>query len=640
MARQGTFKQFLFVDFETFYDSEYSLRRMSPPEYILDKRYQTLLLTVYDIKWDAPRIVMPEDIPRFLSKYPAEETVCCSHNALFDLSILAWRYNWVAGRLQDTLGMARALRSYKRYSLGAVAKELFGHDSKGDILPRVKGLDAAGIKRAGLWGEFQTYALQDARLCMQIYLTLSKEFPQEERRVMDLVLRAAVQPTLHADVPLLQDNLVDVLQRKERILRECGYDRAALMSTAQFKQTLERLGVEIEHKTSPTGKWIPQFSKSDPFMSKLLEYDRSPDDDTNYQVQTLAMARLSHKSTIEETRAQKFIKIASLPWNGAGTAQNCAGTAQNCAGTARELRGNGALLPVALRYGGAHTGRLSGEWGLNMQNLPRDKAKSKLREALLAPSGQTMITADLAQIEARIVAVVCGQADLIESFRDGEDVYAQFASRVFDRRVTKKDNPHERFLGKTAILGLGYGCGHDRYFQMVTTQARQAGISLEGIFDERVAEYTVGVYRKLYPAIPQAWRRLDRYLADVINSTNDTQFAKWDPVTFKSGQIGLPNKMTLRYERNDVRLYGAKLLENITQALARIVVMQAAVRLADRGLRFVLQAHDELVFLVPNDNVIESKAIISEEMTRVPDWLPGLPLAVEIGSGANYGVCK
>jgi DNA polymerase len=98
--------------------------------------------------------------------------------------------------------------------------------------------------------------------------------------------------------------------------------------------------------------------------------------------------------------------------------------------------------------------------------------------------------------------------------------------------------------------------------------------------------------------------------------------------------------MTLRYERNDVRLYGAKLLENITQALARIVVMQAAVRLADRGLRFVLQAHDELVFLVPNDNVIESKAIISEEMTRVPDWLPGLPLAVEIGSGANYGVCK
>lgn len=615
------FKHFLFVDFETFYSSEYSLRNLSPPEYILSPRFQTLLMAAYDPKWDAPRIVLPEDIPALLAKYPAHETICCSHNALFDLSILSWRYGWVAGRLSDTLGMVRALRSYKKNSLGHVAKQLFGTDTKGDMLYRVKGLDAAGIKRAGLWGEYQTYALQDVRLCFMIYQTLSREFPQEERQVMDLVLRAAVQPTLHADVPLLQDNLVDLLQRKERILRECGYDKAALMSTAQFRKTLEDLGVEIEHKTSPTGKWIPQFSKSDPFMAQLLEYDRSPDDDTNYQVQTLAMARLSHKSTIEETRAQRFIKIATMPWTVNG-------------------KSNGALLPVALRYAGAHTHRLSGEWKLNLQNLPRDKTKSKLREALIAPPGQTMITADLAQIEARIVAVLCGQADLVEQFRRGDDVYAVFATHVFRKVVTKQTHPHERFLGKTAILGLGYGCGPERYFQMVTTQARQAGIPLEGLFSEEIAASTVNAYRIMFGKIPQAWRRLDHYLAAYINSHNETQFTRWGPVQFKSGQIVLPNRLALRYDKNDEHLYGAKLLENITQALARIVVMQAAVRLADQGLRFCLQAHDELVFLVPNDRVEESKAIISKEMTRDPVWLPGVPLAVEVGSGANYGNCK
>jgi DNA polymerase len=671
------FKHFLFVDFETYYDQVFSLRNLSPPEYILSPQFQDILMAAYDPRWNAPKVFMPEEIPAFLTQYPAHETVCCSHNALFDLSILSWRYGWVAGRLQDTLGMARALRNFKKNSLGYVVKQLFGTDTKGDMLYKVKGMDAVAIKRAGLWSEYVSYALQDVRLCFLIYQTLSKEFPQEERKVMDLVLRAAVQPTLHADVPLLQDNLVELLQRKERILRECGYDKASLMSTAQFKKTLEEMGVEIESKTSPTGKWIPQFSKSDPFMAKLLEYDRSPDDDVNYQVQTLAMARLSHKSTIEETRAARFIKIASLPWgkkiggksplfsgeipplNGTGTPENKGKTGDKPVyplnGSRTELgaftshpadtsvNGSGiaaGLLPVALRYGGAHTHRLSGEWKLNMQNLPRDKTKSKLREALIAPPGQTMITADLAQIEARIVAVLTGQADLTEQFRRGEDVYATFATHVFHKVVTKQTYPHERFLGKTAILGLGYGCGHERYYQMVTAQARAAGIPLTGLFSEAIATTTVNTYRLMFPKIPAAWRRLDGYLSGYINSHNETQFASWGPVKFRSGQIILPNKLTLRYDHNDTHLYGAKLLENITQALARIVVMQAAVRLAERGLRFVLQAHDELVFLVQTYQVEESKAIIAEEMTRVPAWLPGVPLAVEVGSGANYGECK
>jgi DNA polymerase len=616
-------KRFLFCDFETYYDNkEYSLRHLSVPEYILDARYETLMLAAYDTRWPAPRILTADEIPTFLTAYPASETICCSHNALFDMAILAWRYGWVPGLMQDTLGMVRALRSYQRNSLGEVIKQLFNRDSKGDVIHKVSGMHAQQIKQAGLWPSFCEYAMNDVRECYHIYCKLYPEFPAEERQVMDLVLRAAVVPRLHADVALLEQHLNDLRKRKDTLLREAGYDKAALMSQQSFKEALESLGVEVEVKTSPTGRQIPAFAKTDEFMSRLLEYNDSENDDINYAVQTLAAARLSQKSTIEETRAQRFLNVAKLPWNGSGE----------------------ALLPVPLRYGGAHTHRLSGEWKMNMQNLPRDKTKSKLRAAVTARSGEKLITADLAQIEARIVAKLAGQEALVQAFARGDDVYAQFAGVVFGRTITKKDQPNERFIGKTAILGLGYGCGVERFHNMVVTQARQYGIPLKGLFDKATAEKTVHTYRAHFNRIKNAWYELDQLLISVFNGPN-TQIVRWPdsnkgPLTFKVGTIVLPNKMTLRYTHNDPNLYGAKLLENITQALARIVVMQAAVRLSRRGYRFVLQSHDELVFSVPEEVVKEARDIISEEMIRKPEWLPGLPLAVEIGEGDNYGNCK
>jgi DNA polymerase family A len=425
---------------------------------------------------------------------------------------------------------------------------------------------------------------------------------------------------LRADRPMLETHLEDLRKRKMVLLRECGYDKATLMSQKMFQEALESLGVDVRFKTSPTKKQIPAFAKTDDFMQDLLEYHDSYDDNVNYAVQTLAAARLSEKSTIEETRAQRFLNIAKLPW------------------------GESGLLPVALRYGGAHTHRLSGEWKLNMQNLPRDREKSKLREALIAPPGHKLVTADLAQIEARIVAVLCGEAKLVEQFRHGEDVYAQFASHVFGRTITKKANPAERHIGKTAVLGLGYGCGWPRFLKMVRVSARQFGIPLEGLFDERMAEITVNTYRTLFHRIQTAWGQLDTHLSTIINSHNPDQKLKWPfktgPVIIRSAHIDLPNRMALRYTMNDKDLYGAKLLENVTQALARIVIMQAAVRLNKRGYRFALQAHDELLFVVPEDEVDMAKDIIALEMTHPPKWLPALPLAIEIGVGDNYGSCK
>jgi DNA polymerase len=374
----------------------------------------------------------------------------------------------------------------------------------------------------------------------------------------------------------------------------------------------------IQYKISATGKQVPAFAKSDEFMTELQEYNGSSDDNINFRVQVLAAARLQHRSTIEESRAERFLNIAKLRWS------------------------NGQpMMPIPLRYGGAHTHRLSGDWRMNPQNLPRDKTKSNLRRALLAPPGHKLITADLAQIEARIVARICEQQDLLAQFARGEDVYANFGSVLFNKPVDKRNTPNERWIGKTAVLGLGYGCGAQRFNTMVLTDSRKFDINLDGIYDGfETADTTVVTYRQAFSKISRSWRKLDHLLATILNNKKDTQRASFGPVWVLSGRILLPNKMYLRYDVPNQNLYGARLLENIVQALARIILMQAALRLADRGYRFVLQAHDELVFVVPDGEVDHAKEMIREEMLKEPEWLPVMPLEVELGVGRNYGEAK
>jgi hypothetical protein len=112
-------------------------------------------------------------------------------------------------------------------------------------------------------------------------------------------------------------------------------------------------------------------------------------------------------------------------------------------------------------------------------------------------------------------------------------------------------------------------------------------------------------------------------------------------ITLSPRRIQLPNGLYLRYDNILAEdLYGAKLLEHICQSLARAITMSAALRLAQCGHRFVTQAHDELVFCIPDDQLEAARTAIVQEMTRPPDWMPELPLAVEIKQGPNYGNCE
>lgn len=656
----------LLLDFETYYDDDYSLRKMSPAEYILDQRYETIMCAVREGIGGKTFVVDGPEFGAYISQFDPRLTVTVTFNSLFDNGILAWHYGFVPRRMIDAMTMARALRGHiltEGASLAAIAKTL-GLPPKGTFIANVKGKRRADIIAEGMWPQFCTYAAGDVDIMAGIVSQLIHEFPESEQRIQDLVLRCGVIPKFDVDTQLLEDHLNHTRAQKTLLLQAAGITNPAeLQSAKKFEQALRDRGVEIKYKTSLAGKTVPAFAKTDGFMEELLNHEDAG-------VQTLAAARLGVKSTLEETRTEKLLRIARLPWQ------------HYRDGNPRLYQGVfGGSMPIPLRYAGAHTHRLSGDWGMNMQNLPREsvdpytkaKEKSKLRRALIAPPGYAVIAADLAQIEARLVAWIAGELSLLMQFANKQDPYANLATDIFGFKVDRKVHKVEGFIGKTGILGLGYGCGVDKFYDMVVKLARLLNVDLGPVgWSHSLAEKTVGTYRTKFSNISASWKHLDFLLRTawvgtsgpaafgpgasgarggsviiarerVVGPTGLSLLYRHIPshkVQLADGTPGDPNDLYYQYGKDVHKIYGAKMLENIIQFLARLIVMHAALRLNDRGFRFVLQAHDELVFIEPIEGIDETKQIIYTEMTRRPSWAPDLPLDAEVKHGRSYGEAK
>lgn len=617
------------LDFETYYDSEYSLRKMTPVEYILDPRFEVIGCAVKE--GDAKSFWLPgEDLRGYLAGLQ-DRIVVISHNALFDMCILCWHFDYVPHMMVDTLGMARAWLQHrlKSLSLASVAT-YYGIGAKGTTVHKVLGMSAAAIRAAGFYDEYASYSCNDADLCWDIYRKMVAEgFPANEVAVMDTVLRCAVQPAFVLDPAILAEHLHAVQVSKEELMGRVGLTgRDELLSNDKFADALRRLGVEPPTKVSvATGQTTYAFAKTDAALMDLEEHE-------NPDVQALVAARLGIKSTLEETRTQRLISISNLQWP-----------------PEVSPRGNpdrGPFIPMALRYSGAHTHRLSGDWKLNVQNLPRGGA---LRRAIKAPRGKVVVAEDASQIEARLAAWFCGADTMTNAFAAKEDVYSTFASAVFGYPVKKSTHPVERFLGKTAVLGLQYGLGWVKFQSAVGLKAKSE-LGQELNLSDEESQRVVNTYRRTYKEIPAMWRLLESLIPRMTGKNFSYQLG---PVTFEHERIRLPsglylNYHNLRYEGDQwvfdyagrkKYIYGGKMLENIIQALARICVMDAAVRVRRRiGARLQLQVHDELVYVVDEPVAQSIKDVVHEEMIRRPDWGPDIPLAAEGDIGASYGDAK
>jgi DNA polymerase I-like protein with 3'-5' exonuclease and polymerase domains len=412
----------LVIDFETYYDKTYSLSKLTTEEYVRDSRFEVIGVSVGEYYHQSGTAALwfsgtHEETKAFLEQFDWDNCAAVAHNAMFDMAILSWRFGIKPKYIIDTLSMARAVHGTEvGGSLKALA-EYYGVGKKGTEVLNALGKRREDFTEAEL-SAYGAYCSNDVELTYQILTHLSIGFPMSELRLIDLTIRMFSEPVLQVASELLEDHLKDVQEQKRELLSKTLVDKDVLMSNQQLAELLRSCGVEPPTKISlRTGKETYAFAKSDEEFTALLEHE-------NPFVQAFVAARLGVKSTIEETRTQRFIDIAS--------------------------RGT---LPIPLRYYAAHTGRWGGDDKVNMQNLPsRGPNAGVIKCAILPPSGYVFIDCDSSQIEARTLAWLAGQDDLVEAFDRGEDVYKIMASAIYGKPVTEVTDK-ERFVGKTTILG-------------------------------------------------------------------------------------------------------------------------------------------------------------------------------------------
>ena len=612
------------LDHETYYDQEYSLSKMSTEDYITDERYQTMMVSIK--RNDAPVEWTSGDtnhVTQWLFDKGVHRAGVVCHHHMFDGLVNLVRHGFVPPVLFCTKSMAKAVIQpfVRTVSLAACLKYIGAPVIKGTYVHAMKGRRRETLSKSEL-RDYANYCCVDTEGTFHLFEWLMQRFPREELSIIDMTLRMYLEPQLLLDHPTFKGVLENEREKKIKLLAKLPEEvqRADLMSNVKFAQVLEKFGVDpLPTKISPTtGKVTFAFAKNDPEW-KDLEEDFADDP----VLAPILAARIGTKSTIAETRAERMMNIAARH---------------------RTFR-------VPLVYYAAHTGRYGGTEKVNAQNFtridPKNKSRTQLRYGIQAPRHHSVMAPDLSQIEARINAWLSGCTHLLDLFASGQRVYSAFASRLFDTRVTKETHPKEDFIGKTCILGLGYGMGAPK----LRATLRKDNL----VINEHEAQRYVGTYRGEYSEIPALWKYCDKAI-DVLCNGGKMRIG---PCVASKGKVTLPNGMTLDYPNlkyiqtkkydgwsytyagRPRTLWGGKIVENIVQSLARIKITDAMREIRDElGYRPALQAHDELVYVGLTKQSPELIAAMIEIMSRPPLWAPNLPLAAEGEFGNTYGDCK
>lgn len=654
------FERMLVVDFETRWDSKsYTLSKLTTEQYIRHPQFKAFGLAYKDLGDDEPPVwVSHDDIPAWVESVDWDTTAVVAHNAQFDVAILSWVYGAKPCFIFDTLSMARALFGVEGGNSLAKLAERYQLPPKGEAVNSSNGLADLSYE---VEQELAEYCKHDVWLCQQILEKLAKEvdggYPVKELKLIDMTLKMFINPVLELDKEMLSEAIEEEKEKREALLEKIGVEEKALASNDQFADVLLGLGVTPPKKVSKTtGKEAYAFAKNDALFQALLNSD-------NEDVSLICEARLKVKSTLERTRAQRFVDIA-----GRGT------------------------LPVPLHYYGAHTGRWSASKGsgLNLQNLKRG---SFLRKSICAPSGYTLVVCDLSQIEPRVLAYLADYQPLLEIFASGQDAYAAFGAQMFGiAGLNKKDHADLRQSAKSALLGCGYGMGWASFSAQLLTGflgapptrydkafAKQLGVTSQDVADfiswERNLEMMAGIPRtctddELLVHCVSAKKIIDIYRSrarEVVSfwdlcgglikhSLADGKEYTHKCLTFSKESIRLPSGLSLRYpdltgsadEKGRVqwhygvdkkKLYGGKVVENVVQAVARCVMTDGMLRIQKR-YSCVLTVHDEVVVLVPEDEAKEAEAWVLEQMVADPPYMKGIPLDAETGCNKRYGEAK
>ena len=624
------------IDLETYYSTTHSLTKkgMHPIKYIMSPETEVISLAYKFGKNETEVIFGEGEVEEFIKCNDWSDCMVIGHNMSgFDGPLLAWRFGLNPRMWGCTLAMARPFYlSTVGVSLKAIAKEL-GIGEKGSLeAVNTKGKNLRHFTEEELEA-MRVYNKLDVDLCYEIFRRLAPKTSRLEAELIDATIRMATEPKFELDMPLIERTLEEERARKHKLLEELsgrlGLNTAEelkieIASAPKFASLLQTLGAEVPMKASPTNpdKQIPALSKTDQGLLDLLE-------DENELVAAAAAARLDVKSTILETRLEKFREVGEL------------------------LDGK---MPIALNYYGAISARWSGAFSLNHQNLPRINSSIKkptdaLRNRLTAPKGYKVVVVDSSQIELRVnhfLWKVKSSMDLFNADPEKADLYKDFASKLYGvppEEVTKQ----QRQVGKVAHLGLGYGSGWKTFKQVAKIMG---GV----VLDDAESLSIVNAWRSAYAEIPLGWKMCQAALADVY-AKRYIQIDDWGLCSTTPEGIKTPTGMIrypgLHIEQNDkgerewwygtgrnrARIYGPKVDENIVQHLSRNIVAEQLITV-NKVYPVKHTTHDEIVCIVPTSEADDCLEFMLSTMRTSPAWWPELVLWAEGGYGDTFGDAK
>ena len=641
----SSFEEIIFLDVESFYSKDYSLTKMTTTEYIL--RDEFYLQSIAMTEPTGEITYYPEDqldaaIGHMQSlTREGKNWMLVAHNCKFDAAVLKWHYGIEPTWFGDTMAMAAAIFTGCRTNLKSVCEYLWPDDlemRKGTELVQFKGYRELSDEQHQV---MKGYNIQDVYLCASIFNRLLAHIPLSELYQIHMTVRMYVNPSFVINRPLMFECIGDekrelaeledlALDKLNNISDKLSYpiDRKLVTSNQRFEEVLTAYDIPIPTKLNPKGKLAPAFGKKDVGWIDVRRHYPEFDWLFNFRERS--------KSTIALTRAERFLR--------------CSEQAPH-------------FLPVPLKYYGAHTGRLSGEDKINLQNLQRG---SRHRYALCAPKGYNIHVTDLSNIEARVVAWLADQEDLLEAFRNGVDVYSEFSGETVYGYPVDKSMKTQRQVGKQCILGLGYGMGW-RTFQNALLSGPMGAppIPCDDVFAKKC---TYG-YRERYPMIPAIWKMCTKFIDLMMNP--DTDIA-WKGMRIQHEKIILPNGLALRYpslktEYDDggdyadpsqqtvywngkfwKKLYGGLLFENISQAIAACILKEQ-METIDRFVvgigvgQVCLQVHDEIIMSCKNDHPLnpdDLQTFMEREMSTAKGWYREIPIDCEGSYGPTYGDAK
>lgn len=593
----------LYLDFETFYDTKgkYSLRCVKTIEYVRDSRFEIHGVAVKEDDNPTVYISSVEDMRTYFNSLDWSKITLVCHNTYFDGLILFEHFNKIPHRYHDTLSMGRALIPFapKGHSLDSLDELLGGPGKIKGVLERVNGIRPADVPEE-LKQELGEYACIDVDRTVAVYKKLIPALPLDEQDLMHLTLSWGCAPSVRFNVQLAQQALIEHNQAQAEIIKKSKVKKTILSSNPKFANfIINDLNLEPPTKLNPKGKVTFAFSKDDLQFQELM---------TNHSEHSpIWKARLAAKSNIDRTRLESLIRI-----------------------------GEKGALPMPLKYCGAHTLRWSGGDGINPQNRPK---KGAIRQCITAPPGYVIIVLDQKQIEMRVNMWFCNEPYWLRVCHES-DIYIISAADYYGvppEQVT----PAQRFFGKTIELGLGYGMGWKKY--------RRTCALKEIYLTPAEALGVVTKYRTTRPNIPWTWELLNQCIINMYTGVP----RQLGCITFIKNGIQLPNQMTLCYanlhptEDGDwlygkpgkyKKVYGGLLLENIVQALARVIIGQNILDIHREipEARIITSTHDEIAALVREEHAKTCFDRMAKIMSGSPNWATDLPLAVEGNFGPTY----